>query len=136
MPPSIRRDGAGSCATVPGQARQASFVRLVPITRNCTGITSSRSELSSPITVIGARQQGHAVSSGANVTSMRGRCAAVRAPFGRVVFAQFGILLLRPRLIFGDRLHKGFEAELKLFFWQTFGPDTELHPRQLQQQMA
>jgi hypothetical protein len=37
---------------------------------------------------------------------------------------------------FGDRLLEGFEAELKLFFRQTFGPDTELHPRQFQQQMT
>src|SRR5471032_344598 len=137
MPPSIRRAGAGACTTVPGQARQASFGRLVTITRNCTGITSSRSEVSSPITVIGARQQGHAVSSGSSVTSigprsgpmcrkaisrtarqMRRQCTAVRAPFGRVVLAQFGILLLRLRLVFGDRLLESFEAQLQLFFRQ------------------
>ena len=64
------------------------------------------------------------------------QCAPVRAPFGRVVFAQFGILLLRFRLIFGDRLLEGFQARLQLFLRQTFGPGTELHPRQLQQQMA
>ena len=75
MPPSISRAGAGACTTVPAQARQANFGRLVTITRNCAGITSSRSEVSSPITVIGARQHGHAVSSGTSVTSIRGRCA-------------------------------------------------------------
>jgi hypothetical protein len=96
--------------------------------------------VSSPITVIGARQHGHAVSSGNSVTSMRGRCAgqraAVRAPSGRVAFAQLGILLLGLRLIFGDRLLEGFEAQLQLVFRQTFGPGTEPHPCQLQQQMA
>src|SRR5271167_300210 len=75
MPPSISRAGAGACTTVPGQARQASFGRRVTITRNCAGTTSSRSEVSSPITVIVARQHGHAVSSGASVTSIRGKCA-------------------------------------------------------------
>jgi hypothetical protein len=74
MPPSISRAGAGACTTVPGQVRQASFGRRVTITRNCAGITSSRSEVSSPITVIVARQHGQAVSSGASVTSTRGKC--------------------------------------------------------------
>jgi hypothetical protein len=67
---------------------------------------------------------------------MRRQCTAVRAPFGRVVLAQFGILLLRLRLVFGDRLLEGFQAQLQLFIRQTFGPGTELHPRQLQQQMT
>jgi hypothetical protein len=61
MPPSINRGGAGSCTTVPGHARQASLGRLVTITRYCAGILSSRSELSSPITIIVARQQGRLV---------------------------------------------------------------------------
>ena len=83
MPPSIKRAGAGCCTTVPGQVRQASFGRLVTITRNWTGITSSRSDVSSPITVIGARQQGHAVSSGASVTSIRGKWAGNAPRFAR-----------------------------------------------------
>lgn len=45
------------------------------ITRNCTGTTSSRFDVSPPITCIGARQQGQLVSSGAIVTSMCGRWA-------------------------------------------------------------
>jgi hypothetical protein len=35
---SISRAGAGACTTVPAQARQASFGRLVTITRYCAGI--------------------------------------------------------------------------------------------------
>ena len=58
---------------MPGHARQASLGRLVTITRYWAGILSSRSELSSPITIIVARQQGHALSSGSSVTSIRGR---------------------------------------------------------------
>ncbi len=75
MPPAIRRDGAGACTTTPSHARQASFGRLVPSTRNWAGITSSRSELSWPMTAIAPRQHGQAVSSGASVTSIRGKCA-------------------------------------------------------------
>jgi hypothetical protein len=78
MPPSIRRAGAGSCSTTPGQARQASFGRFVTMTRNCAGITSSRSAASTPISTSGPWQQGHAVASGASTTSMRGRCAGSR----------------------------------------------------------
>jgi hypothetical protein len=73
MPPSISRVGAGACTTMPAQARQASFGRRVTMTRNCAGITSRRSDVSSPITVILAWQHGHAVSSGDSVTSIRGK---------------------------------------------------------------
>src|SRR6516162_2705964 len=41
-PPSIRRDGAGACTTVPGQLRQAYLGRCTTSTRNWAGITSSR----------------------------------------------------------------------------------------------
>ena len=87
MPPSIKRAGAGACTTVPVQDRQASFGRLVTITRNCAGITSSRSEVSSPITVMVARQHGHAMSSGANVTSIRGRCGGSAPRLARLLAA-------------------------------------------------
>jgi hypothetical protein len=62
--------------------------------------------------------------------------AAVRAPPGRIALTQLGVPLLRLGVLFGDRLLEGFEAQLQLFFRQTFGPGTKLHPRQLQQQMA
>jgi len=78
MPPSISRSGAGACTTTPAQARQASFGRRVTSTRNRAGITSSRSDVSWPITVIAPRQQGQAVSSGSSTTSTRGRCAGSR----------------------------------------------------------
>ena len=42
--------------------------RCATITRNCAGITSRRSELSSPIRCMGERQQGQLVSSGSIVT--------------------------------------------------------------------
>ena len=80
------------------------------------------------------------MSSGSSVTSLRGRWASSAPRLARrlaaFVLAQFGILFLRLRLVFGDRLLEGFEAQLQLFFRQTFGPGTELHPCQFQQQMA
>ncbi|SDE58963.1 hypothetical protein SAMN04487779_10626 [Belnapia rosea] len=77
-PPSIRRGGAGSCKTMPGQARQASFGRFVTTTRNLAGITSSHSAASMPISTSGPWQQGQALASGASTTSTRGRCAGSR----------------------------------------------------------
>ena len=53
----------------------ASFGRLVTITRNCAGTTSSRSEVSAPISTIAAAQHGQAVPSGTSTTSIRGRWA-------------------------------------------------------------
>ena len=89
MPPSISRAGAGACTTVPVQARQASFGRLVTITRNCAGITSSRSEVSSPITVMrrpAARARGvlgrqrHL-----DPRQVRRQCASAGTPLGGIV---------------------------------------------------
>jgi len=58
--------------------------------------------------------------------------SAVRAPPGRVVLAQPGIPLPRLGVFFGER----FEAQLQLFLRYTFGLGTDLHPLQLQQQVA
>ncbi len=55
----MRRAGAGRCTTTPAQDRQASFGRRVTITRNCAGITSSRSEVSVPISTIADAQHRH-----------------------------------------------------------------------------
>ena len=57
-PPLISRSGAGACTTASSQARQAYLGRCVTITRNCAGITSSRSEVSSPITMHGRAAAG------------------------------------------------------------------------------
>src|SRR5208337_284135 len=64
MPASISRAGAGACTTAPSQARQAYFGRRVTITLNWAGVTSSRSERSSPMTCMAPPQQGQAVLSG------------------------------------------------------------------------
>ena len=66
-PDLIRCSGAGAC-TIRSQARQASLGRCVTITRYWAGITSSRSDVSSPITCIGCLQQGQFVSAGATVS--------------------------------------------------------------------
>ena len=96
--------------------------------------------LSSPITVMLARQHGHAVSSGASVTSIRGRCAGSAPRLARRLAAlsrrQLGISLLRLRVFFGDRLLEGFQAQLQLFLRQTLRAGAEMHASQLQQQMT
>src|SRR3954449_10892455 len=107
MPPSISRSGAGACTTTPAQARQASFGRRVTSTRNCAGITSSRSDASWPITIISPRQQGQAVSSGSSTSSTRGRCLGALA-------AQLRRALLRVRLVGGDRRRDLLEGEVQL----------------------
>ena len=67
-PDLIRCCGAGA-STIRSQARQASRGRCgATITRYWAGITSSRSDVSSPITCIGCRQQGQFVSGGATVS--------------------------------------------------------------------
>ncbi len=51
--------------------------------------------MSSPITVIAAWQHGHAVSSGASVTSIRGRCAGSAPRLARrLVFYLLATMLL------------------------------------------
>ena len=140
MPPSISRAGAGACTTMPVHDRQASFGRLVTITRNCAGITSSRSELSSPITVIAcptARARGvlgrqrHL-----DPRQVRSAVATAGTPLGRIVQAPLGISLLRLRVFFGNRLLEGFQTQLQLFLRQTLRAGTEMHASQLQQQMT
>ena len=63
---------------MPGQARQANFGRRVTRTWNLAGITSSRSDVSVPISTRAPLQQGQVVASGASTTSTRGRCAGNR----------------------------------------------------------
>src|SRR5690242_19464226 len=74
-PERIRRSGAGTWTTAPAQARQPYFGRRVTRMRCCAGMTSSRSDFSSPITCIASPQQGQDVVSGSMTTSIRGRCA-------------------------------------------------------------
>jgi hypothetical protein len=62
--------------------------------------------------------------------------AAACATRRRVTLAQLGILLLRLRLIVGDRLLEGLQAQLQLFVRKPFGSGTELHSRQPQQQVT
>ena len=100
---------------IPTGSDRRTSVAEVTITRYCAGITSSRSDVSSPIIVMAARQQGQAVSSGTSVTSIRGSWAG-RAPrlarrFGRIVLAQLAIALLGFRLALGDRLLESFQPQ-------------------------
>ena len=93
-PERIRRSGAGPWTTAPQQVRQAYFGRRVTRMRCCAGMTSSRSDFSSPITCIAPPQQEHDVVSGSITTSIRGRCAGsdLRWPgsdLGRGVVACF-----------------------------------------------
>lgn len=56
------------------QRRQAYLGRGVTSTRNCAGMTSRRSDTSSPIFTISPQPQGQSVLSGSITRSMRGRC--------------------------------------------------------------
>ena len=65
-PPWISRSGAGAWTGASAQARQPYFGRRVTITRNWAGITSSRSDVSSPITCMGAGSTGSSYLLGSN----------------------------------------------------------------------
>jgi hypothetical protein len=67
---------------------------------------------------------------------LRRQRAAARPPLGGIVLAQLGIALFRLRIFLGDRLLEGFQAELQLFLRQTLRAGPEMHPRQLQEQVA
>src|SRR6266540_2320325 len=62
MPFSISRSSAGACTTSPAQTWQAYLGRRVTITLNCAGITSSRSETSSPIRCLRPPQHAQVLS--------------------------------------------------------------------------
>ena len=97
-------------------------------------------ELSSPITIMLARQHGHVVSSGVSVTSIRGRWAGSAPRLARRLAAlsraPLGISLLRLRVFTGNRLLEELQTRLQLFLRQTLRAGTEMHASQLQQQMT
>ena len=67
--PDLIRCSGAAASTIRSQARQASLGRWVTITWYWAGITSSRSEVYSPITCIGfLLQHGQFVSAGAIVS--------------------------------------------------------------------
>ena len=77
------------------------------------------------------RQHGQAVSSGASVTSIRGRCAG-RAPRLARRLAALSRRSSASRfsasgIAFGDRLLQSLEAQLQLVLGQTLGAGAELH---------
>ena len=53
-----------------------------------------------------------------------------------VIPAQFGVLLLRLGVLFGNRLLERFQPQLQLFLRQPLGAGAEVHARQLQQQVT
>jgi hypothetical protein len=62
---------------------------------------------------------------------MRRQRTTTGAPLGRIVLAQLGILLLRFRLVFSDRLLERFQAQLQLLLRQALGPGAEIPPSRL-----
>ena len=98
--------GRGRLDDLPSQARQAYLGRWATITRYCAGITSSRWDVSSPITCMGARQQGQFVSSGAIVTSTRGRWAGSAPRLARRFSARSSAIasFFLVGFVLGDRL--------------------------------
>ena len=140
MPPSIRRAGAGACSTTPGQARQASFGRLVTRTRNWAGITSSRLAVSTPISTNGPWQQGQVVASGGNTCSisrqMHGQAAAAGPATLLLLLADGRGPLGRLGGVLGQRRLDLLEGELQLLVGQPLRLSAELPTLQLQQQVA
>ncbi len=80
-PPGTTCSGAWACTTAPEQRRQAYLGRRVTSTRNCAGMTSSRSETSSPIFAISPQPHGQSVLAGSMIRSTRGRWAGSRPRF-------------------------------------------------------
>jgi hypothetical protein len=68
--------------------------------------------VSSPITVIVARQHILGRQRHLDPRQVRRQCTTARAPLGRIVLAQFGVLLLRLCLTFGDRLLERLQTQL------------------------
>ena len=138
-PPLISRSGAGACTTACSQARQAYLGRCVTTARNCAGMTSSRSEVSSPITCMGDRQHGQLLSSGSIVTCTRGRWAG-SAPrlarrFSARARAALLVLLVVGGLARGDGLLDILERQGELVRIELLGTAAELHALQLMQEM-
>ena len=66
---------------------------------------------------------------------MRRQRAAVGAPLGHAIAAEFGVALLRLRLTGGDRLLEVLERELHLLVGQALRLGAELQALELEQQM-
>ena len=73
QPAGVNRAGAGACTTPSVQERQAYLGRRVTMTRNWAGITSSRSETSSPMQC-SSPPQPQTRFWGSIISSIRGRC--------------------------------------------------------------
>src|SRR5271166_5743714 len=131
-PPLISRSGAGACTTACSQARQAYLGRCVTTAWNCAGMTSSRSEVSSPITCMGDRQHGQVLSSGSIVTWTRG---AVGPALFRTGASVPLVLLVVGGLARGDGLLDILERQGELVRVELLGPTAELHALQLTQEM-
>src|SRR5437667_6920854 len=102
MPLSISRSGAGACVTSPAQARQAYLGRRVTITFSCAGITSSRSETSSPMRCLRPPRQAQVLSSTSMTISSRGRCTGSAPRLICRLRAAAGLAGTSPSLCFGD----------------------------------
>src|SRR5438128_6837832 len=112
MPFSISRSGAGAWLTSPSQARQAYLGRRRTSTLNCAGVTSSRSETSSPIRCLRPPQQ------------MRRQRAAIDASLPRQSCRLVPVLLLGG-FSRSERLFQILECERQLIGVEPFGPAAE-----------
>src|ERR1700760_4878565 len=140
-PERIRRSGAGAWTTAPAQVRQPYFGRGVTRIRCCAGMTSSRSDFSSPIMCIAPPQQGHDVVSGSMTTSTRGRCAGsdLRLPgsgLGRGARGGSRCLLPRGGLPMRAAYVAFFERELQLVGVEPLRTTAELRSLELSDQLG
>ena len=141
MPPSIKRAGAGACATASSHVRQAYLGLRVTSTRNRAGTMSSRSETSSPIRCSWPLQQGHALSSRSTMISTRGRCVGnaprfirrfcARAARSAGAFFSTAASSLACFCSTSSNSNKVFEPEQKLIFRQRLGAAAEAVTLQL-----
>ena len=92
-PPGTTCSGACACATACEQRRQAYLGRRVTSTRNCAGITSSRSDTSSPIFAISPQPQGQSVLAGSITRSIPGQ---MRRQMTTVALRLAGLFPARP----------------------------------------
>ena len=135
-PPSISRAGASAWTTALSQARQPYLGRRVTITRNCAGITSSRSATSSPIRCIAPWQHGQVVLVRLDhhlfprqVLGQRPAIDTALLPARRLPRR---VGLLRLGLALGDRLFEVLEGELQLIgMGRLLGAPAEQGPLQL-----
>src|SRR2546430_5633816 len=131
MPSSISRSSAGACTTSPAQTWQAYLGRRVTIPLNCAGITSSRSETSSPIRCLRPPQHAHHVDDDLFAWEVDRQRTAIDVPPARRGLLLSGGVVLRRGVCRRERLFHVFQRQCQLLGIEPFGAAPEAMPLQL-----